>query len=152
MWLSVLVGLIMVPLSLFVSYGDWMSRDVPVDSRESRLIVDQYRTFAYLAHLYLSAHPEAVAQTLDWEVLRSDGITPPALRNATFPAGWKVVVGADGSHVLCTPMPEKAMSAIRQLMPQTVRLIGVAGPDGDQRYVLAATQAEAEQEALKCGE
>lgn len=88
--------------------------DAPQAALDARAQIDKYRTFMYVANLYMQGYSGGAA-TLTWSTLKTASGAPSGAVNAGMPASWKVVASADNSWVACTDVDERALGAVQQM-------------------------------------
>ena len=74
--------------------------------------VDQYKTFLYVASLFMQTHPSA--GTFHWQEMRAHTPLPIALLATPYPPSWVVVVQDGGAWSTCTPMSGESIGMLLQ--------------------------------------
>jgi hypothetical protein len=74
--------------------------------------VDQYKTFLYVASLFMQTHPGV--GTFHWQDMRAQTPVPMALLVAPYPPSWVVVVQDGGAWSTCTPMSGESIGMVLQ--------------------------------------
>jgi len=77
--------------------------------------VDDYRLFLFAANAYMSSYQAGPAE-LFWADLTTANALPNALKAHSYSPLWRVLVSADRSWVVCSPMGERAMGMQSQFM------------------------------------
>lgn len=88
--------------------------EVREEAVSARQQIDRYRTFMFVANLYMQTYSGGAA-TLTWNTLRTAPGAPSGAVQSGMPATWKIVVAADNSWVACTELDERALGSVQQL-------------------------------------
>jgi hypothetical protein len=94
--------------------------------------VDRYKTFLYVASLFVQTQPGA--GIFHWPQMMTKTPLPTALLSQPYSASWALVVQESGSWSTCTPLSEKSIGMLSQSI--TAAGLAITGVQSNHYMVL----------------